>query len=254
MSLLTVARPFLKRILPARVRRTIHRFEVMWIDGQFRNLSRSELFDSVYREEMWVGTDRQLSGFGSIGSHADEYVSYVRGFVREHAVGSILDVGCGDFGIGSKICSAVSKYVAADVSKVIIERNRVEFAFLENTRFECIDVCADALPKVDLITIREVLQHLSNDDVEAALANLERSGARFVLVTEHQPAPDVLVAPNIDKPRGPNIRNPFGSGVYIALPPFARLASDVLSVKHPSFARAPSYLVTTLWDLQADRA
>lgn len=111
-----------------------------------------------------------------------------------------------------------------------------------------LDVCADELPRTDLVTIREVLQHLSNDDISAALSNIEKTRPRFVLVTEHLPDKEVLQSPNLDKPRGPNIRNPFGSGVFIDKPPFNRKAKVVLSVKYPSFKGSPSHLVSYLWE------
>ena len=177
------------------------------------------------------------------------YADFVRDFIVKNDIESILDIGCGDFQIGSRICEGVGCYIGADVSRVIINQNTNTFSSLTNVQFVVLDVCADTLPKVDLITIREVLQHLSNADIALALDNIERSQARFALVTEHLPAPHVLRTPNIDKPRGPNIRNPFGSGVFIQHAPFNRPVELVLTVKHPSYAGAPSHLVTQLWKL-----
>ena len=247
MSLLSLAKPLLKRVLPTRARQWLHEINIKRADGKLQALGRADLFDAVYRESMWGGTPDQSSGWGSYGEHSSLYVDFVRDFIARNDIKSILDVGCGDFQIGSRICDAVPHYIGADVSRLIIERNTASFSSLANVQFMALDVCADPLPQVDLITIREVLQHLSNADVALALDNIERSQARFALVTEHLPAPHVLRAPNLDKPRGPNIRNPYGSGVFIQLAPFNRPAEMVLSVKHPSYAGAPSHLVTCLW-------
>lgn len=249
MSLLSLAKPILKRVLPTRARQWLHEINIKRSDGKLHALGRADLFDAVYRERMWGGTLGQSSGWGSYGKHSSEYVDFVRDFIGRHNIQSILDVGCGDFQIGVRICDAVSRYIGADVSRFIIEQNATTFNDLSNVQFMALDVCVDPLPRVDLITIREVLQHLSNVDIALALNNIERSQAPFVLVTEHLPAPHVLRAPNLDKPRGPNIRNPYGSGVYIHLAPFNRPAELVLSVKHPSYARSPSHLVTSLWRL-----
>ena len=197
---------------------------------------------------MWGGTQERTSGWGSYGDHATRYIDFVISFIRENGVNSALDIGCGDFHIGQKICTNVDRYIAADVSAVIIERNRAEFQRFQNTEFTVLDVCAYKLPHADLVTIREVLQHLSNDDISAALSNIENATPRFVLVTEHLPDEKFLQAPNLDKPSGPNIRNPFGSGVFIDKPPFNRSGKVVLSVKHPSFKGSPSHLVTYLWE------
>lgn len=249
MSLLSLTKPILKRVLPIRVRQWLHGVNIRRADGKLQTLGRAELFDAVYRERMWGGTRDQSSGWGSHGEHSSEYVEFVRDFINQNDIESILDVGCGDFQIGSRICGVVPHYIGADVSRVIVDRNATAFRDLDNVRFMTLDVCTDSLPQVDLVTIREVLQHLSNTDVALALDNIERSQARFALVTEHLPAQHVLRAPNLDKPRGPNIRNPFGSGVYIHLAPFNRPAELVLSVKHPSYAGSPSHLVTYLWKL-----
>ena len=59
-----------------------------------------------------------------------EYMSYLRGFVKKHTVGIVLDIGCGDFRIASTISSAVSNDVVTEVSMpVIIQKNRAKFSF-----------------------------------------------------------------------------------------------------------------------------
>jgi len=250
MSLPVMFRRLLKGVLPTHVRQAIHRLNIHMTDGRFSKFSRVEVFDTIYRERMWGGAPERSSGWGSYGDHSAAYVDFLRQFVVDRHVDSILDIGCGDFHIGSQVCERVQTVIGADVSTFIVARNRQSFTHLKNVEFRQLDVCTDPLPRVDLITIREVLQHLSNADISAALDNVQGSGAKFCLVTEHVPAPEVLRRPNLDKPRGPNVRNPYGSGVYIDKPPFDRTVETVLSVEHPSFAGAPSYLVTSLWKLR----
>ena len=249
MSLFAITKPILKRILPIRTRQWLLVINIRHADGKLQKLGRGELFDEIYREHMWGGTPDKSSGWGSYGEHSTDYVDFVRDFISQNNIKSILDIGCGDFQVGSRICSAVNQYIGADVSSVIIKQNTVAYSEQKNVQFIVLDVCVNELPQVDLITIREVLQHLSNDDILLALNNIEHSKARFALVTEHLPAKHVLRTPNIDKPRGPNIRNPYGSGVFIELEPFNRQVELVLSVKHPSYAGSPSHLVTSLWKL-----
>jgi hypothetical protein len=213
-----------------------------------RNLSRPEVFDTIYRNNIWGGSDK-LSGYGSSGPHAQAYIDFVKRFAKEKDVRTILDGGCGDFGIGSKICGCVERYIATDISDVIIRLNKTKHSEFKNVEFRRLDLCVDPLPPADLITVREVFQHLSNADIALALANIEKSPARFVLITEHVPADHRLSAPNLDKPRGSQIRNMFGSGVYINLPPFNRPAEPVFRVEHPSTAwTTASNLVTSLWE------
>jgi len=66
--------------------------------------------------------------------------------------------------------------------------------------------------------IRQVFQHLPNRDIASALKNV--GVCKYVLVTEHLPAPKALTRKNIDKPAGPDTRVSFGSGVYLEAHPF----------------------------------
>ncbi|MCP3388889.1 hypothetical protein NLM27_08895 [Bradyrhizobium sp. CCGB12] len=243
-------KPLLKRVLPAPAYRTWWRTKIWVREKRLRNLSRTEVFDTIYRDNMWGGPDK-LSGYGSSGPHAAAYIDFVKRFAKEKGVRTVLDGGCGDFSIGSQICDCVESYIATDISDVIIGVNKVRHSAFKNVEFRRLDLCVDPLPPADLITIREVFQHLSNADIALALANIEKSSARYVLITEHVPADHRLMAPNLDKPRGSQIRNMFGSGVYINLPPFNRPAEAVFRVEHPSTAwTSASNLVTSLWKRQ----
>jgi hypothetical protein len=65
--------------------------------------------------------------------------------------------------------------------------------------------------------LRQVLQHLSNQEIERVLANCRRY--RWLIVTEHLPAATDVV-PNLDKPHGPDTRVYDRSGVFLEAPPF----------------------------------
>jgi len=52
---------------------------------------------------------------------------------------------------------------------------------------------------------------------------------KYVLVTEHYPAPFVKSQPNLDKPHGPDTRIYDNSAVYLDLPPF-NVRSDKISL------------------------
>ena len=88
----------------------------------------------------------------------------------------------------------------------------------QTTRFLAADVTRDAPPEGDVCFVRQILQHLSNDEIAAILSKLQ--GFRWVFITEHQPSPHAAVAPNIDKVHGEDVRVAYGSGVYLDLPPF----------------------------------
>ena len=90
----------------------------------------------------------------------------------------------------------------------------------ESSNFQVLDIVAEALPVVDVIMIRQVLQHLSNDDIAQALESIRRS-CRHLILTEHVPAGRDF-PPNADHERGATIRlyKREPSGVVLTAPPF----------------------------------
>ncbi len=57
-----------------------------------------------------------------------------------------------------------NRYVACDVVPSLIDFNRARFKHLE-VEFKVLDLTEDELPPGDKVFVRQVLQHLSNDQV-----------------------------------------------------------------------------------------
>jgi SAM-dependent methyltransferase len=187
-----------------------------------RNRQRSarEIFADIYRDNKWGGADGTFhSGSGSTTEHAERYASFVNHFARDHGVRRIVDLGCGDFTVGARLLESGAEYVGVDIVPELVERNERAYGSL-HVSFRCLDIIADELPPGDLCLVRQVLQHLSNEQIESVLNNLRRY--RYVLVTEHYPSPDVVLRPNVDKPCGEDVRIYDGSGVVLDAAPFCR--------------------------------
>jgi SAM-dependent methyltransferase len=179
-----------------------------------------EVFDDIYRRGEWGKGNGEgpYSGPGSRGSAIDEYVKVVSDFVGEHGIASIVDIGCGDFYVGGRLLDRLRpdiSYVGLDVSRVIIAHNRREHG-RANVRFEWVDATAGPLPDGDLCLVRQVMQHLSNAEIQAMLRQLAKF--RYVIVTEHHPAG--LLRANADKAHGGDTRVIDGSAVVLDQPPF----------------------------------
>ncbi len=191
-----------------------------------RRRTAAEIFREIYLENKWGGSAGTFSsGTGSTQQHAYLYAAAIKGFVRTHGVRRIVDLGCGDFQVGAQLLDAGVDYVGVDIVPELISHNERLHAG-EHVRFVCLDIAADRLPDGDLCLVRQVLQHLSNAEIRNVLANLD--GYRYVLVTEHYPAPGVESLPNRDKPSGEDIRVYDGSAVYLDKPPFNRVVSGPL--------------------------
>lgn len=178
--------------------------------------NRAEIFSAIYSEGMWGGADRDF--YSGHGSHepavVNPYVEAVRK-VLEDLPGepTVVDLGCGDFGVGSKIRPHAGRYIAGDIVPELIARNQQRFP---DTEFVVLDIVTDDLPQGDVVTVREVLQHLSNADISGALPKLAKF--KRVIITEGVPTGDFV--PNHDKAAGFDIRFKNGSGVDIAAAPF----------------------------------
>jgi hypothetical protein len=217
----------LKRLLPPSLVRLAGGIRALHRQRYISRLSMAEAFDEVYRRRMWKQS-ASLSGPGSSGVWATEFERIVARLVRDKSIRSVGDFGCGDFVAGAALSTLVPSIVAMDVSNFIIEQNKRVYSSLENVTFMWGDVTESTLPTVDLVVLRQVLQHLTNTQIAKALGNIERSGAEYVLIAEHVMRPEKMVAPNLDiSTHSVLTRVGMGSGVIITDPPFSRPAQLV---------------------------
>jgi len=204
-----------------RIRSLYHRAWVLpRVSNNYKKLSTAEAFQRIYAANAWGSDQAQgfSSGKGSRGVIADQYCSWLIGFIREKGFRSVVDLGCGDFYVGSRIANETSvAYSGIDIVPEVIEHHRRMFA-REGVAFECLDLIADPLPIADVCLVRQVFQHLSNAEIAAALVNIAHYP--FALISEHVARePRVF---NRDQSHGPQVRSTYGSGVYLDRPPFSR--------------------------------
>jgi hypothetical protein len=208
----------LKKVLPTFIYQPLKK---QLDEGRWRKLqsatSRAEIFSLIYKDKMWGGSDDFYSGHGSADPQLVEpYIAAVSAFLSDLPTApDVCDFGCGDFRVGQKVRPLCAGYVGADVVPELIERNKERFADL-NVDFRVVDIVTDDLPEGEVAFIREVLQHLSNAEIEAVLPKLAKF--RYVVVTEDLPQGDFLA--NVDKPASFDIRATLGSGVDLEKAPF----------------------------------
>ena len=107
------------------------------------------------------------------------------------------------------------KYVAVDIVTDLIAYNKEKFK-AENLEFRCLDIAIDDLPAGDCVLLRQVLQHLSNIEIQSIINKL--TNFKYVILTEHIPEGDFT--PNKDIISGQGIRLKKQSGLNILAPPF----------------------------------
>jgi hypothetical protein len=228
-TILQVLRTVVRSVTPIAILdsyRTI-RYGQTWYDPQGQPVHK--VFTEVYRRHLWgEGQDKIpfCSGHGSDKEVAEPYVQGVKQFIDTHGITSVVDLGCGDFRVGSCLVRPRLFYHGVDIVKDLIYSNSKRYSSA-NIQFSCRDVINDELPISDLCLIRQVLQHLSNDQVARILERCEQYP--YVIVTEHLPDPTKPWTPNLDIHHGSNTRVDRGSGLYLDLPPFNRPIASVLT-------------------------
>ncbi len=180
-----------------------------------------EIFSKIYSEKAW-GDDG--SKFSSGGGSNESYIvrPYVEKILRElKACGSrkpeVVDLGCGNFNIGKNFIGHCSRYTAVDIVPELIESLRSE-GYPDHVRFLNLDITEDELPEGDVCFLRQVLQHLSNDQIMKVLPKLEKY--KVLYITEQQPMPDHDFTANQNKAAGPGTRLHENSGVFLERSPF----------------------------------
>lgn len=178
-----------------------------------------EVFDTIYRRGEWGdGGGTPFSGTGSRGQAVERYVDAVAAFASARSVGSIVDIGCGDFFVGARLLDTIGRevsYLGLDVSSVVIDHN-TRSVTRPNVRFERLDASKEEVPAADLCLVRQVMQHLSNAEIAGILRQLARFN--YAIVTEHQPLE--VASFNADKPHGGDTRLSDKSAVFLDKPPF----------------------------------
>jgi hypothetical protein len=213
--------------------------------------SNREIFTNVYQNKLWgVASPENKSPFYSgPGSSdpqiVDPYVETVKRFFSSFPTKKkAVDLGCGDFQVGSRIVETFDSYTACDVVPELILFNKRYWQHLP-VEFSVVDLVKDQIPTGDVLILRQVLQHLSNDDISKFTQSIPR-GFSYLLLTEHLPSENNFLA-NKDKVSGTDIRLGSGSGVVLTQPPFnMNFKSETTLLSVPQFGGS---IVTTLYEL-----
>jgi len=191
-------------------------------------MSLRDTFTTVYRERHWSSGQSTPfdSGSGSASMYAALYCELVNSFIKERQVHTVVDLGCGDFRIGSEIAACGVNYVGIDIVPDLVSHLRNQFED-QRVNFECLDATVDSLPVGDLVLVRQVLQHLTNRQIQSVLERLGQY--KYAIVTESV-ALGKNIIPNRDKIHGPDIRLYSSSGVFLDKPPFNLPVDELLRV------------------------
>ena len=178
-----------------------------------------DVMEQIYEQGLW-GSVANLDFYSGVGSHnpeiVDPYIVAVSSFLSSFKNPiTLCDLGCGDFNVGKQLVKHTKKYVAVDIVADLITSNIEKFK-ADNLEFHCLDIAVDDLPSGDCALLRQVLQHLSNVEIQRIVSKL--ANFQYVIMTEHLPNGDFR--PNRNIISGQGIRLKKQSGVNLLAAPF----------------------------------
>lgn len=213
---------FINRFIPNSILKSRQKYLIKKQRNKFAKSNMRESFREYYFKTPGFKDGENYSKFDSgPGSHVPEvvsiYLNEVENFLKSLSKKpDVVDLGCGDFYIGSKLRKLCNNYIAADIVDELISFNKEKYKLL-NVEFRNIDITRNELPSGDICFVRQILQHMSNKSILGFLKSVNKY--KYLIVTEHWPLSKNFV-PNIDKPDGTDIRVYDESGVVLTAPPF----------------------------------
>lgn len=177
-----------------------------------------KVMEQIYDQNLWGGNNNEFySGSGShnpniVKPYLEVIISFLNSF--QYPI-TVLDLGCGDFNVARQLLTFSKKYIAVDIAENLVNFNKEKFK-QDNLEFYCLDISKARLPNADVVILRQVLQHISNEEIQSVLNKLKEY--KYVILTEHLPNQDFV--PNIDIISGQGIRIKKQSGLLITEEPF----------------------------------
>jgi hypothetical protein len=147
--------------------------------------SRQLIFEMIYKHDRWHGPESRSGPGSTLGSTA-RLRKLLPGLVRGMNVDTVVDAGAGD---SLWMPDLPAAYIGVDVVPAAIRT--VEEAF-PGRAYVIGDICSAPLPRADLVILRDVLAHLSNNEALAALGNARASGATWLFATTFDPADNAV--------------------------------------------------------------
>jgi hypothetical protein len=149
------------------------------------------IFTQIYENSVW-GTNNKKEYNGSSGSgssieyNIEYYIPFLKKFINDNNINSIVDLGCGDFRCGELIYKDIAaSYTGYDAYKNIIDYNNEQFKTDLNFKFVHLDFYnnIEKIESGELCIIKDVLQHWSTNNIDIFLDMLIKSKKfKYILI------------------------------------------------------------------------
>jgi hypothetical protein len=138
------------------------------------------IFTDIYKTKFWVLGD-SVSGPGSELKVTQRMRPQLSALIRRFNITSIADAPCGDLNWMRYVDLGTCKYIGYDIVQELIERNTKLFG--DTKEFRHFNLIDNVIEKADLIICRDMLAHLTHEQIIKALRNFKKSGSKYILMT-----------------------------------------------------------------------
>ena len=132
------------------------------------NFGSLDVFDHIYKSGLWG----KGSGGGSDPHECQLYINWLQSYIQENNIKSIVDLGCGDWQYMQILDLNNINYLGIDAAATVIDSNSINFSS-QNISFKIFTSYSD-IPDADMLICKDVMQHLSNEEVFNILEILPR--------------------------------------------------------------------------------
>jgi|SRR5579871_5029488 len=139
-----------------------------------------QLFTSIYKTNFWQSGE-SISGPGSELRFTRRMSQELSALLKRFKISSIADAPCGDCNWMRYVDIGDCRYIGIDIVQELIERNSNMFG--PSRKFKHYNLIENVIEQVDLIICRDMLAHLTDEQIFKVLSNFKASGSKYILVT-----------------------------------------------------------------------
>lgn len=153
-------------------------------------MDHSEIFTKIYDKRIWAKKyETPSSGTGSGVKYNSYYIDFINRLIQTKNITSILDLGCGDWTFTTKINLSNVEYLGVDCVEEVINNN-IETHSTSNINFMTADfndevVLDELVIGKDLIILKDVLQHWSDDEIILFLDYMAKLESKPLILITH---------------------------------------------------------------------
>ncbi len=149
------------------------------------SLGRAKRFTQYYDSNHWADPESR-SGPGSRqdSPQVQHALGALATITERYAIRTLADIPCGDFNWMGAHLSAWPRveYIGFDIVAKLIKRNQRIFP---GRRFAKLDIVSSIPTQSDLIFSKDLINHLEDQEIVQAIANMRQSNSKYLLATNN---------------------------------------------------------------------